>query len=51
VSYAENNPSGLKLLNLASFYFSDTSLSTNFLEYPPLSISLLPISSSSPYTA
>ena len=45
-SYAVSNPKGLKLLSLASFYFSEE-LSASFLEYPALSVNLLFVSSSS----
>lgn len=49
LSYSEavSSPSGLKLLSLASFYFSEESLSASFLEYPALSVNLLLVSSSS----
>jgi hypothetical protein len=46
-SDAVSNPNGLKLLSLASFCFSELSLSASFLEYPALSVNLLFFSSSS----
>jgi hypothetical protein len=46
-SDAVSNPNGLKLLSLASFCFSEVSLSASFLEYPALSVNLLFFSSSS----